>query len=385
MLFIFLEFCRAIYISSDNFTTIFDINNPKYTFVSLISDYCPHCKKVKPLMNELENKYKNSHDITICMIQCHYENKLCNKFPDSVTPSFYLIKGSIDGAEQYLGSISFSEITSFIEKHILPTFVDIKSIDQFHIECQKRNESSIFLLQNLNQNQMFDLYNIQKTFKRFPIYFFNILYDIKENQKASLCNFYYPTNRTICLKKNITDKKMRKFIQKHLYPVIGPISQQLINNSKEIKSTFLILYDEYPYFESKLRNISSKFPEDVISATLMCSNNYKLCLKFIIQTGKGPKILMYNPYKRLIWYYRGSLDEKLILDWVNQVMAKRIRPTGPGSGLFGYIGNMFDISMERGFIAFSFFVSIISIFVFILILGGTNSYYRKRKGYHKID
>lgn len=380
-----LKFCHSIYISNENYSSIFDINNPKYTFVALVSDYCPHCKKVKPLVEELENTYNDSKDLTIGIIQCHYENKLCNKFPDSVTPSFYLVKGSIDGAEQYFGPINYSEITSYINKRILPSFVNIVSKDQFQIESELRNESSIFVLKNLKRNQMKEIKQIQKEFQHYSIFFMNISYDQNETKKPSLCNFYFPTNRMICLKKELTSTKMKKFIQKHLYPVVGPISQQLINNSKQIKSTILILYDEYPFFEKIFRNMSSLLPDDLISATLMCANNYDLCLKLIIQTGKGPKMLMYNPYKKLIWYYRGQLDEEQILYWIKQVMEKKVRPTGPGSGFIGFIGNMFDISIEGGYIGIFFLVNIITIFVFMLVCGTANSIHRKGKIYHKID
>ena len=214
----------------------------------------------------------------------------------------------------------------------------------------------------------------------------NILFDKNQDEsQKTLCNFYYPLNRTICLKKSITPKNMRKFVQKHLFPIVGPISQQLINNSKEIKSTILILYDEYPFFENRFRIMSSKLPDNLISAILMCANNYNLCLKLIIQTGKGPKILMYNHFRRLIWYYRGSLNETLILDWVGQVMNKKVRPAGPGSGFYGFIGNMFDISKESGYMSLFFLVTIITVFVFIISCGTANSLHRKEKIYTKID
>ncbi|KAK8886852.1 hypothetical protein M9Y10_037885 [Tritrichomonas musculus] len=385
MIFFLLNFCCSVYISWENHSSFFDKNNPKFTFVALISDYCPHCKKIKPLLQKLDGRYNSNDIITIGIIQCDYDSKLCSKFPDAVTPSLYWIKGSIDSAEHYYGPITFSEISSYIEKKISPTFVDINSNEKFHLECQKRNESSIFLLNNLNHDQMSEVYQAQKDFQHYPIHFFNIQINPDEVKYPSLCNFYYPTNRTICLNKKLTQKKIRKFIQKHLYPVIGPISQQLINNSKETKSTILILSDEYPFYEYQFRNLSSKLPDDLISAVLLCSNNYRLCLKLIVQTGNGPKILMYNPYKRLIWYYRGILEEEFIIDWVRKVINHKIRAAGPGSGFFGFIGNIFDISRENGFIAFSFFVIIITVFVFIFICGTANSIHQRGKRYYKFD
>ncbi|OHT07879.1 hypothetical protein TRFO_23740 [Tritrichomonas foetus] len=425
------KFACSIPISRENSSAVFNQDTSKFIFVALISDYCPHCKKVPPILSLLEEHYNNKDYILIGEIKCDYEKMLCNKFPDVVTPSFYFVKGSLESAEQYHGAIEYSEMISFIEKKISPSFINLSNEQEFEKECEKINESSIFLLQNFNNQQLNEIHKMSIEFHSYPCHFLNILYknpkiwnknltqkenqhklnqqkenQQKENQQKDnqqkdnpqkdnqqkensenpvLCNFYYPNKRIVCFDKSFTPKKMRKFVKKHVYPVVGPVSQQFMNHSKKLKTSVLLLSDEFPYFESAFRQMSKNLPDDLISGVISCANNKVLCLNLMVQTGQGPKILIYNPYKRYIWYYRKDFNETSILEWTNNVLKGKVRPTGPGTGFFGYLGNLFDISRDNGMISFSIYVAALATLILVFVVGTANTVYRRNKLYQKLD
>jgi uncharacterized membrane protein len=79
--------------------------------------------------------------------------------------------------------------------------------------------------------------------------------------------------------------------------------------------------------------------------------------------------MLYNPSKKLNWYYRGPLEEREILEWVDTVRAGRARPAGPGAGFRGFIGNLFDIALAQGPIGLALFVLLVFVFVMVFALG----------------
>jgi hypothetical protein len=67
---------------------------------------------------------------------------------------------------------------------------------------------------------------------------------------------------------------------------------------------------------------------------------------------RGPQLLMSNPSRKYIWYYRGDLnDEANAIGWVWSVLNGQIRAAGPGAGFGGFVANMFDAAGSRGIAA----------------------------------
>lgn len=375
MFFFFFISAYAITLTRENAQTIFHENNPKPAFVFLVSDYCPHCKKIKPIIKHLEEKYSHDTSLTIAKIECDYEKVLCNKFPDSSTPNFYWVNRDLENAEKYSGAQDLSEITVFIEKKLSPKFIYIHSKEEFIIESEKRNESSIFLFNGFAQNQMDIINQMQNDLQNYPCYFFNILY---ETSSPFLCNYYFPSNQSICLNKQFKEKSIKKFIMKHAYPKIGPLSVQLVNHLKKTKSYILIFASEYQQFDDKFLEFSRNIPEHLILTYLNCENNYRLCFNLLIQPDHD-SILIFNPSKKLIWRFHDEFDKDSLLTWISNVFSNRIRATGPGAGFFGYLGHLVDLSLENGMISFMLLVSILSVFAFMFAVGTAHTIHRNNR------
>ena len=386
MILFFAKISISLLISSSNVNEIIEKTNKKEIFVFLISDFCPHCNTIKPIIKSLEDTYINNSYILIGKINCDYDKMLCKEFPNSVTPSFFYINQTINNSIQYKGANDLSEMKSFIEKQISYDIINVTTWEEFDKKCKVINESSIFYTKNINSKQLDIIKTIAFKLKNYPCHFFNFVDNLNENGIFEFCNMYYPTNKTICFgEKQITEKKLLKFAKRHAYPIVGPISEQLLNITKELKSTILLLADEYPFFITNIQEMSSDFNDNLISATIDCANSKGLCYKLLIEKGNGPKILMYNPSKKYIWYYRNEMKNNAILEWINNVLDGKIRPTGPGTGFLGYIGNLFDISQDGGIIQLSIFVIALSVLILVFVFGIADSTYRRNRLYKKLQ
>ena len=70
---------------------------------------------------------------------------------------------------------------------------------------------------------------------------------------------------------------------------------------------------------------------------------------------------------------------------ITDVLDGKIRPTGPGTGFLGYIGNLFDISQDGGIIQLSIFVIALSVLILVFVFGIADSTYRRNRLYKKLQ
>lgn len=88
------------------------------------ADWCPHCKKAKPVVDEIKNKYDkrtiNSHTINVTYVDCTNETqeskRLLEQYEVEGFPTIFLKIGN--NVTKYEESPSKDELSKFIEKII---------------------------------------------------------------------------------------------------------------------------------------------------------------------------------------------------------------------------------------------------------------------------
>lgn len=340
-----------------------------------------------PTWKQLEQRFEGSSNVLIATITCNLEERLCNRFPDSYTPSVFLVRTTPEQAEQYTGAIELAELSSFVEKTIAPSIMNISSEVMLKEQLEKHNESSIFIFQNLDDKAFSKIVRLSNEFESFPCHFFNLRYRKWAIENPVLINYYYPTNQSIQFDQSYSKKNMRRFIERLVYPPVSPISQAFFDHAKSLKSHVLVLADEPPYFQSNLRNITPLLDPYLRIGVLYCSNTPRMCLRLIIPMGSGPKLLMYHPDRKLIWYFKGNLaDEDEIAEWTRQVVSGKLHATGPGAGLRGFVGNFVDDALHGGYAGLAMIVGVICVFILIILAGTTHSIRRSSLfAYSKLD
>jgi hypothetical protein len=382
MLALFCWLSGAVPLTQDNATIFLGPTKHVPVLLALISDVCPECRQISALWTELEQKYQNNPNVLIASIDCVPMKHICDSFPDPLTPSIYWIKSVPSEAEQFFGGHTLFELILFLEKRIAPSVISIQTPDHLNLAIQKYEESSLFFIQNFDPVLTQKLHQLASEFDQFPCYFFHILFDHFNTENPVLINFYFPTNHSSQFTGKFTKSQMRKFINSFIYPPIAMASPFFFSHAKETQSTVLVLADEPPYFLENLKDLMPHVP--VRAGVVYCHSNIRLCYNLLIQTGRGPKILLYDPGKRYIWYYRGQLDREEIVEWVGRVMDGGVRAAGPGMGFYGFLGNLFDNAREKGTGAVMVFASIFVVLCVTCVLGSVQSI-RARERARKFD
>lgn len=384
--FVALAACASI--TRDNSTIFLGEMNHGPVFVSLTSQYCPHCQEMMPIWKQLEEKYEGSKSVLIATIDCDTEKKLCSAFPDNFTPVFYWVRTTPERAEQFTGAVKLNEFVSFVEKQISPSVIEIGSEETLKSEITKNNESSIFMMQNLDEKQLSDVLHVASKYINFPCHFFKLGYQKFETKDPVFLNMYSPTNRTIMYSGDYSLLSIGKFIEKLAYPPISHISKQFFEHAEETNSTVLILADELPRFETILMNLTGQMDPYLRAGVIFCGNTPGMCHRLVIPIGRGSQLIMYNPTLKYIWYFRGNLtNTSSIISWSNDVLNWRVRASGPGAGFAGFIGNMFDNAMSGGYAGFVMIIgaAFVLLLVFLAGIAQTISNRDRMNGYSKLD
>ena len=310
----------------------------KPVFVTLFSQWCAHCYEFKPTKEQIQNFYKGSKDVDIADINCDQERELCAKFEGSGTPRLYFVSSTIEKAERYEGSRTFEEIKAFIQKFIQPPVLQINSSSQFRSEISQNQNSSIFILQDLGNTEYSHIISkLADKYLSYPAQFVNLTY--KKYPEADVhFSMLYPQTKTQFLfrpKKKFNERELTKFIEEHLYPPYGISSSLFFTVQKQLKEPFLVLEDWKHTIDAKIRDMTSKFPENLKTIEINCNSYEKFCRALKLNPAYTPSLTMVNTHRNTYFHYKGKMVASEIVPWVERVWNGKEKEEGPGAGILG--------------------------------------------------
>lgn len=157
------------------------VQSGKMSFVKFYAPWCGHCKKMKPVWDQLSDLYEDSKDVIIGDIDCTAPSskKLCEKFSIQGFPTLKLLNS--DQAENYEGERDLNAFKLFIENKILLNSCSVKnqtncpndikqvfkkykklSKEELHAKKQELNEKM-----NLDKSKLeFLLETLQSTYEK---------------------------------------------------------------------------------------------------------------------------------------------------------------------------------------------------------------------------
>lgn len=380
--------CSSKFITSINATFILG-NGPHIPVLAiLVSEWCPHCQELKPIFEELENLYDLDNRVSVARIICDHDNKICQQFEDTSTPSLYWVESIPEKAELYNGAITVNDIRSFIEKKLSPPIIHIQNLTQYNELLSFFEDNSIFVYkQSRNNNLSQIIQEISTNFSKFPCNFFELdeLSDI--NFTHDFVNLYPKKNMTIYYEGNITQENIYNFVNSNAFPPFLYSSYNFLDHAHRNNFSILLLADEKPFFRNTLLDAVPNMPKALKSGVIFCGNNPKLCLQNLIPEGKGPHIVIMQPSKKYVWHFKEDLNVSKIINWANDVMDGKVRPAGTGAGFSGFLFELMDNAKRAGLIPFILIVSVLFVFMMTIIFGCISSVYesKRRRGYKKLQ
>jgi hypothetical protein len=234
-------------------------------------------------------------------------------------------------------------------------------------------------MQGLPSSALRELRGLALDFADYPCFFFLLNFTWRSTQEPLFGNFLPDLKQLVLFRADFTPEALRAFVANFAFPPISLSSTNFFSHIKAIGATVLVLADEEPHFLPQLEALAGRLPEDLRAAVVYCRDDPAPCHNLVLKIGGGPQLMLYNPLKKLNWYYRGPMEERGILEWVAHVRAGRVRAAGPGAGFRGFVGNLFDIARAHGPIGIGLFVALLFVFVMVFVLGIAQTVRDKRR------
>lgn len=89
------------------------LNSKLPVLADFYSDSCVPCKRLSPVLAEIEERYTDS--INIAKININFDAELAEKYEVQAAPTLIFFKGGKE-IERLIGSVKNSDITEIIEK-----------------------------------------------------------------------------------------------------------------------------------------------------------------------------------------------------------------------------------------------------------------------------
>lgn len=338
MLFAFLSLSSCYNIRGKDAEKLFTESEHKPIFVVLYSQWCPHCHEFKPVKEQLESFYKGSKSIDMTQINCDQERELCSKFEGSGTPRIYITTSTIEKAEKYDSSRTLEELKAFIKKYIEPPILQISSNSQLKSEIKQNYDSSIFILQDLDNTKISKIIEkLAANYVSYPCQFFNLTYKKYNTDSPVLFQLYPHTKKVINITNNVlTEARIKKFVEEHIYPSFSQASSHFFEIQKYLREPFLVIDDWKHTFTSQLREMTVYFPENLKSVDIECKNYDKFCRALHFNPMKAPSIAIVNTYRDTYFDFNGNKTKEELVKWVNDVWNGKVKEKGRGAGVIGF-------------------------------------------------
>jgi len=94
------------------------VQSGKMSFVKFYAPWCGHCKKLKPVWDQLSDLYDDSNDIIVGDVDCTVASSktLCEKMNVKGFPSLKLFYPNSEQAEDYDNGRELNDLKAFIEE-----------------------------------------------------------------------------------------------------------------------------------------------------------------------------------------------------------------------------------------------------------------------------
>ena len=336
-MYLFLNLFFSITITKENISFL-NNNTNSPIFLKLWATWCPHCKKLEPIWEELALIEEFKNKIIFADIECEKNRKECHKFTQLGYPRLYWIDPFDKSQIEYSGSTNLENLISFIKKQLSFPLILLNSSEIQH-QIEKNLKSSIFVFKiSKKQNYLLSIIKeVAYKVRNVDCQFF--LIDDDNNEDETSLNFYSNNNFTFKFNKNWNFKEIYDFIILNSFPFLNKIDGNIFKYFELLnKKIFLIVYNNSINLNDIIPfsiNASSLFPV----FKLNCNETNWFCNFISINFEKKSFFkIIYSKKEKLFWKFNYKYDFN---KWLSLINENKIKGEGPGTGLIGFFKQPF--------------------------------------------
>lgn len=245
-----------------------------YLFVNFYADWCPYCRRLKPVWNQASTAMNGLEDAAMATVDCVAHSKLAMRFSVSKFPTMRLFRSGKISKKEYRSARTAKAITEYFKNEINPKSMHAQTVvelDRMTEEGDKRIIVGFFASDSLSKKRqqfqriadhmrddcrLVEVHN-EATMKSYGVEDGSILY--KTDKDHALDEFY--------VEKSNSENELRRWAYEKCVPLVQEATHSNIEAlTEEGKPFFILFYDDQADDGSSVRifkqAIESRFQDE---------------------------------------------------------------------------------------------------------------------------
>ena len=346
---LFLGFCQceSLRLTSKNYSEVINNEEGIPVFLKAWATWCPHCKEMAPIWDQLANETKYEGKVIFADIECESNRDICKNLPGANFPRIYWIEEKRNKTFiKYENERTLSSFENFIHKQFsfpleLANPEDIEEI----LNKAKKLPTFVFTIDQDDTNSLAIAKSALQG-QRNSSNFFILLKGEKGSKPSLTC---YSGSKDVVFNydgeweheslKNFVILKTIRFLR----PVDGYVMRFADNN---LKKTFIVVQEKDTDVVGEVREKALRANELYVVGKTDCTDGMWFCKYTNIHpTNENPVYVIYARYEKLFWIYNNETDFDA---WLNDVYHENIKGEGPGTGWLNSFKKMYYDARAEG-------------------------------------
>ena len=339
--------CESLRLTSKNYSKIIYNEEGLPVFLKAWATWCPHCKEMAPVWDQLANETKYVGKVIFADIECESNREICKHLSGANFPRIYWIESRRNNTFiKYENDRSLASFENFIHKQFsFPLeLADPEDLDDILNKSQKL-PTFVFTIDQDDTNSLAIAKKALEGQRNSSNFF--ILFKGKSGSKPSL--ICYSGSKDVVFNYNgeWTEESIKNFVVlktiRFLRPVDGYVMRFADNN---LKKTFIVVQDKDGEVTGEARERALRANELFVAGKTDCTDGMWFCKYTDIHpTENNPVFVVYSRYEKLFWIYNDELDFDT---WLISVYDNKIKGEGPGTGWLNQFKKMYYDARAEG-------------------------------------
>lgn len=338
----FAALSLSVVLTDENMSTFLE-SSSKPVFLKAWATWCPHCKKLAPIWDEISSQGKFVDQVIFADIECEENRKSCKKLEGENYPRLYWIDNKNNTNFRYTGERSLDSFNLFIQKQLQFPLIPVDESDiNKYIETEGKTSTFLFTIDE-NENEKLKIAKIACSNQRASAAQFLLL--SKPGETSIKCFsgddfiFYFTESWDV---DSITN-----FIKLHTVKSLAKVDGYILRYSDDNKiPVFITILNSSDTVPEQSRNYARVASNYVMTGYTNCYDNAWFCRYLsLFGTDSNPKYVLYSRYQKNFWVY----DENDTVDnFIADVKRNKIKAQGPGTGILSVFKKPFYDAKEDG-------------------------------------
>ncbi|EAY13088.1 Thioredoxin family protein [Trichomonas vaginalis G3] len=328
-------------LTSENYTSIVHNEGHIPVFLKAWASWCPHCKELAPIWDELSNNTAFENRVIFADIECESNRKLCQTLSGENFPRLYWIDQNTDNSLfKYEGPRNLADLVSFVTKQLNFPLLPANENELDDIVAKANRSTTFVFTIDPNDDVSIGVAKQSVLPERNSSSSF-IIMDGPSGSKPRLTCYSGSKNVTFDYKGQWLADRINHFIALKTIRFLRYFDGYVLrySNNRAIRVFTVVTNSSQDEIPDSAREQAVQASNMFIVAREDCYGGSWFCRYTDIHPVPGkPTFVIYSGFEKLFWTYNES---EIFYDWLVDVNSDKIKGNGPGTGWLNLIKKPF--------------------------------------------